>query len=89
MRIKWTSKASSDLARLHQHLRPVAPEEAARIFQQLVRARDRLLGYPRIGEKLEAYGPRERWLRRSRAARSAISEVLGRAMNRSSTCTAK
>ena len=59
MRIKWTSKASSDLVRLHEHLRPVAPDAAARVVQQLARAPDRLLDHPRIGEKLEAYAPRE------------------------------
>ncbi len=59
MRIKWTRKASTDLVRLHEHLRPVAPAAAARIVQQLTRAPERLLDYPRIGEKLEAYAPRE------------------------------
>ena len=38
---------------------PVAPDAAARVVQQLARAPDRLLDYPRIGEKLEAYEPRE------------------------------
>jgi plasmid stabilization system protein ParE len=59
MRVRWTSKASSDLARLHEHLRPVAPEAATRVVQQLARAPNRLLDYPRLGEKLEAYEPRE------------------------------
>ena len=59
MRIRWTRKASSDLVRLHEHLRPVAPNAAARVVQQLARAPDRLLDYPRIGEKLESYEPRE------------------------------
>ena len=59
MKIQWTSKASSDLVRLYEHLRPVAPETAARVVQQLSRAPDRLLDFPRIGEKLEAYEPRE------------------------------
>jgi plasmid stabilization system protein ParE len=59
MKIKWTSKASSDLVRLHEHLRPVAPDAAARVVRQLARAPDRLFDYPRIGEKLEAYKPRE------------------------------
>lgn len=45
--------------RLYEHLRPVAPAAAARVVQQLVRAPDRLLDYPRIGEKLELYAPRE------------------------------
>jgi plasmid stabilization system protein ParE len=44
---------------LHDFLEPVAPEAAARVIQQLVRAPNRLLDYPRIGEKLEAYAPRE------------------------------
>lgn len=59
MKILWTSKASSDLVRLHQHLAPVAPEAAARVVRQLARAPDRLLDYPRMGEKLDAYEPRE------------------------------
>jgi len=59
VKIQWTSKASSDLVRLHEHLRPVAPDAAARVVQQLARAPDRLLEFPRIGEKLEAYEPRE------------------------------
>lgn len=59
MNIQWTSKASADLARLHEHLSPVAPEAAARVVQHLAHAPARLLDYPRIGEKLEAYAPRE------------------------------
>jgi plasmid stabilization system protein ParE len=59
MKIRWTSKASSDLIRLHEHLKPVAPNAAARIVQQLAQAPSRLLDYSRIGEKLEAYEPRE------------------------------
>ena len=49
MRNKWTSKASSDLVRLHEHLSPVAPEAAARVVQQLAHAPDRLIEYPRLG----------------------------------------
>ncbi len=59
MNIRWTRKASWDLVRLHDHLRPVAPEAAARVIQQLARAPERLLDHPRIGEKLDAYEPRE------------------------------
>lgn len=59
MTIQWTSKASSDLVRLHAHLSPIAPDAAARIVQQLTHAPDRLRDYPRIGEKLDAYAPRE------------------------------
>ena len=59
MRIRWTRKASADLVRLHEHLSPVAPAAAARVVQQLAHAPDRLIDYPRIGEKLDAYAPRE------------------------------
>jgi plasmid stabilization system protein ParE len=45
--------------RLHDYLLPIAPEAAARVIQQLAHAPDRLFDYPRIGEKLEAYEPRE------------------------------
>lgn len=59
MKILWTSKASSDLVRLHEHLKPVAPDAAARIVQELARAPGRLLDYPRLGERLDAFDPRE------------------------------
>ena len=59
MKIRWTGKASSDLVRLHEHLRPVAPEAAARVVQQLARAPEKLLDFPRLGEKLEGFEPRE------------------------------
>lgn len=59
MKIEWTSRALSDLMRLHEHLSPVAPNAAALVIQQLNRAPNRLLEYPRIGEKLDFYEPRE------------------------------
>ncbi|AHE53109.1 type II toxin-antitoxin system RelE/ParE family toxin [Sphingomonas sanxanigenens] len=59
MNIRWTGKAASDLARLHEHLKPVAPDAAARIVQQLALAPNRLADFPRLGERLEAYDPRE------------------------------
>src|SRR3546814_12106902 len=59
MKSQWTSKASSDLVRLHAHLGPFAPDAAARVVQQLAHAPDRLIDYPRIGEKLAGYAPRE------------------------------
>lgn len=59
MKVRLTGKASSDLARLYEHLRPVAPDAAARMVRQLARTPDRLVDYPRIGERLDAYAPRE------------------------------
>jgi plasmid stabilization system protein ParE len=59
MNINWTAAATQDLVRLHDFLRPVAPEAAARVVQQLAHAPDRLRDFPRIGERLDAYAPRE------------------------------
>lgn len=59
MKIQWTRKAASDLVRLHEHLQPVAREAAARVVQQFARAPDKLIDFPRLGEKLEAFEPRE------------------------------
>lgn len=59
MKVEWTRRAVADLTRLYAFLEPVAPDAALRIVQQLRRAPDRLVQYPRIGEKLEQYAPRE------------------------------
>jgi plasmid stabilization system protein ParE len=67
LKIQWTRKASSDLVRLHDHLKPVAPKTAARVIQQLASsparqrasAPGRLLDYPRIGETVDAFATRE------------------------------
>lgn len=59
MDIKWTSKALSDLARLHDFLAPVNKPAAARAIQALTAAPGRLLEQPRIGERLDEFAPRE------------------------------
>ena len=59
MRLLWTSKALSDLARLHAFLAPVNRLAAARVVQSLTIAAERLLNHPRIGEKLDEFAPRE------------------------------
>ena len=59
MELKWTSKALSDLVRLYDFLAPVNKKAAARIVQSLTAAPARLKEYPRIGEKLEEFEPRE------------------------------
>jgi plasmid stabilization system protein ParE len=59
MNVKWTSKANSDLVRLHEFLAPVNPAAAARVVRGLVAAAARLPEHPRIGEKLEQYEPLE------------------------------
>jgi plasmid stabilization system protein ParE len=59
MELKWTGKALSDLARLHDFLAPANRSAAARTVQSLAVAPVRLLEQPRIGEKLEEFDPRE------------------------------
>jgi len=59
MGLKWTSKASSDLARLYEFLAPVNKGAAARTVQSLSAAPTSLLANPRIGNRLEEFNPRE------------------------------
>jgi len=59
MGLKWTSKALSDLARLHEFLALVNKPAAARAVQALTRAPAALLTNPRIGEQLFEFEPRE------------------------------
>ena len=57
--LEWTRKALSDLVRLHEFLAAVDRTAAARTVQSLAAAPDRLLQYPRLGEQLEEFAPRE------------------------------
>ena len=59
MELKWTIKALTDLARLHEFLAAVNKQAAARIVQSLAAAPARLKEHPRIGEKLDEFAPRE------------------------------
>lgn len=59
MKIAWTSRAVSDLARLYEFLAPVNRSAATRVLQSLTAVANRLADQPRIGEKLEQYEPRE------------------------------
>lgn len=59
MKLEWTSKALGDLARLYEFLAPHNPNAAAQLVQNLARAPELLPANPRIGEKLEAFIPRE------------------------------
>jgi len=59
MDLKWTSKALSDLARLHDFMAPVNQPAAARTVQALAAAPSALLANPRIGERIEEFEPRE------------------------------
>ena len=59
MGLKWARKALSDLVRLHEFLAPVDRRAAAVVVRSLAAAPDRLLEYPRLGEQLEEFAPRE------------------------------
>ena len=59
MQLKWTSKALSDLVRLHEFLAPVNKSAAARTVRSLTVAPSRLILNPRIGERLGEFEPRE------------------------------
>ena len=59
MPLVWTSKAHDDLARLYAFLAKKNAEAAARAVRRLAAAPARLLSQPRIGERLDEFGPRE------------------------------
>lgn len=59
MELKWTSKALSDLARLHELLALVNRHAAAKTVQSLTHAPTILLTNSRIGEQLFQFEPRE------------------------------
>ncbi|QEE21021.1 type II toxin-antitoxin system RelE/ParE family toxin [Youhaiella tibetensis] len=59
MRLRWTSAAQGDLARLHEFLKTDSPGAAARVVQMLVAAPEQLLKAPRLGQRLEEFSPRE------------------------------
>lgn len=59
MHIQWTSKALSDLVRLHEFLAALNKPAAARIVKALTTAVADLKTNPRIGERLEEFEPAE------------------------------
>ncbi|MFL6674305.1 MAG: type II toxin-antitoxin system RelE/ParE family toxin [Massilia sp.] len=59
MDVNWTSKALSDLARLHDFLAAVNKTAAARSVRTLTAAVGRLASSPRTGEKLDEFAPSE------------------------------
>ncbi len=59
IKVEWTGEALSDLTRLYEFLAPINPRAAAHIVQSLTAAPIKLLEYPRIGEQLEEFSPRE------------------------------
>jgi len=59
MRLEWTTDALSDLARLYDFLVVVNPRAAGKAIVSLTGVPDRLVQFPRLGERLEQYAPHE------------------------------
>lgn len=59
MHLQWTSKALSDVVRLHEFLASANGLAASRVVKSLVAAPAGLVANPRIGERLEEFDPRE------------------------------
>ena len=59
MRIRWASKALSDIARLYEFLELVNSAAAAKTVQTLSAAPNRILEHPRIGVRLDEFEDRE------------------------------
>jgi plasmid stabilization system protein ParE len=57
--LRWTSKAHSDLVRLHEFLQPVNPGAAARVVRQLIAGAKRIPAHPRLGLRLSELAPKE------------------------------
>ncbi len=55
MKVHWTNRASLDLVRL-EHLSNKSQRAAARVVQALIAAPNRLVEYPRAGERIENTG---------------------------------
>ncbi|MCU7816016.1 MAG: type II toxin-antitoxin system RelE/ParE family toxin [Candidatus Thiodiazotropha sp. (ex Rostrolucina anterorostrata)] len=59
MKLKWTSKALADLARLYEFLAPANQPAATRAIQALTKAPTILLNNPRVDEQLFQFELRE------------------------------
>lgn len=56
MKLRWSPRASADLVRLAEFLRPKSRAAAARIVRILMAGPYRLIDYPRAGEQVEGAG---------------------------------
>lgn len=59
MIIRWTNRASRDVGRLSNFLSPVASETAAKVAQALISAPNRLIIFPRVGQRVESFISKE------------------------------
>ena len=59
MALKWTSKAYSDLVRLHEFLGSADPRAALWVVRQLVAGAKRIPAHQRLGVRMPEFDPRE------------------------------
>ena len=59
MKLHWTNKAMSDLARLYEFLAPVNQPAAVKTVRSLTHGVTRLTDHPRLGESLSQFDPRD------------------------------
>jgi len=59
MELRWSSKAISDLDRLHDFLAAVKPPAAACTVQNLIVVPKKLIQHPRLGERFDEFAPRK------------------------------
>jgi plasmid stabilization system protein ParE len=59
MLLKWSSRAVSDLGRLHEFLTSANKPAADRLIQSLVATPARLREHPHLGQKLPGFAPRD------------------------------
>lgn len=75
MRLQWTSKALSNVVRLHEFLASANGPAAARVVKSLVAASAGPIANPRIGERLEEFDPRD--IRRLLVGRYEVRYEIG------------
>jgi plasmid stabilization system protein ParE len=59
VRIVWGPESLNDIERLYWFLAAIDQDAAARIVQMLKHAPEKLIEYPRLGERLDAFAGRE------------------------------
>ena len=59
MGLRWTSKAHSDLVRLHGFIEPVSPAAAARAMRAILVGVRQIAEHPRLGKRLSEFDPHE------------------------------
>lgn len=59
MEIEWSARALADLWRLHDFLATLSPSAAERAIRALATAPFKLQEFPRLGQRVAKYDPRE------------------------------